>query len=158
MVAPINTTTMETTQLMQKITDAVKAATENIKTERIDFGMFTNPFRYGAWCEKNLEANLREDYKRKTTFACDFGIAEWCGGKKAVIDTFQRAIKEWKNNIEYFAELIISVQNKAWEMNARDYIGWSMLYSELYYIAKEAYFDWFEGNEIAEQYYFSYVD
>ena len=32
-------------------------------------------FAYAHWCERNFEANLREDYERKTTYTSDFSIA-----------------------------------------------------------------------------------
>lgn len=121
-------------------------------------------FSYAGWAEINFERNLREDYERKTTFTSDFSIAEWCFAieRTAIIDTFVNAIKNYKNDIEYFAELIMAVNLKSWEMAARDNREWSAMYAELYYIAKELYFDWFdeahEKHEEAIKYYFDYID
>lgn len=41
-------------------------------------------------------------YKPITTFWNDFEIAE-IFGKKAVIDTFKRAFKEWRGNYKYLS-------------------------------------------------------
>lgn len=53
-------------------------------------------------------------YKPKTTFYTDFSLAEPFG-ISAVIDTFNRAFKEWKNNVEYFTELVMVLNWKVWE-------------------------------------------
>lgn len=121
-------------------------------------------FNYSRWCEINFEKNLREDYERKTTFTADFSIAEWAEVSEhgAIINTFKRAITEWHDNIEYFAELIIAVNMKCWEHHARGNSNLSELYGELYYIAKDMYFTWFDENhkdyQKAADYYFDYVD
>jgi len=122
-------------------------------------------FAYGAWCEKNFEANLREDYKRKTTYTSDFSIAEWCvaiEGNYAISNTFKSAMDNWKDNIEFFAEIIIVLNMKSWEHHARKNMNYSQMYSELYYMAKDLYFDWFDEehpkHDEAMQYYFDYVD
>lgn len=123
-----------------------------------------NVFNYAAWCEVNFEKNLREDYKRKTTFTSDLSIAEWCESQErgAVLDTLYRCLKEWHDNIEYFAELIIAVNMKSWEHHARKNPEWSAFYADLYYIVKDLYFDWFDESnpksEDAANYYYDYVD
>jgi hypothetical protein len=47
---------------------------------------------------------------------------------------------------------------KAWEMAERKEREWSEFYSELYYLVKDLYFEYFEGNQEAADYYFDYVD
>lgn len=124
------------------------------------YGGFNAIFAYSGWCEKNFEDNLREDYKRKTTFANDLSIAEWFEQTEngAVLGTARRCLNEWHTNIEYFAELIIALNLKCWEHHSRGNMGWSALYADLYYLAKGLYFDWFEGNQKAMDYYYDYVD
>ena len=131
---------------------------ENVENLSDELQKFKGVFHYAAWCEHNFERNLREDYERKTTFTSDFSIAEWCGGRAAVIDTLQRALKGWKSSIEYFGELLIAVNMKSWEHAARGNAEWAALYSELYYFVKDLYFDWFEGNDDAIDYYYDYID
>lgn len=122
-------------------------------------------FTYGAWCEHNFEKNLRDDYERKTTFTSDLSIAEWCvpvEGIKAVTETITRAATEWKNNIEFFAELVIAVNMKAWEHAARENAKWAEFYAKAYYVIMTLYFDWYDENHKkhgdAMQYYYDYVD
>ena len=121
-------------------------------------------FSYSRWCEINFERNLREDYERKTTFTADFSIAEWCEQveKGAILDTYKRAINEWYDNIEYFAELMLAMAMKSWEHDARGNVNLSCLYSDLYLITKDLYFTWFDEShpkcKEAGKYYFDYVD
>lgn len=124
-----------------------------------------NPFTYGAWCERNFEANLREDYKRKTTYTSDFSIAEWCvpvEGMTAIADTLRNALKNWRDDVETFAEIIIVLNMKAWEHSARGNQNYLQMYSELYLMAKDLYFDWFDKDnkkhDEAVRYYYDYVD
>ena len=122
-------------------------------------------FAYAHWCEINFEANLREDYKRKTTYTSDFSIAEWCvpvDGMSAIADTLRDALTNWRDNIEFFAELIIVLNLKSWEHHARGNNEYSQMYAELYYNVKHLYFDWYdEDNEHhykAMNYYYDYID
>lgn len=122
-------------------------------------------FAYSAWCEKNFERNLREDYKRKTTYTSDFSIAEWCvpaEGMLAISSTLRNALTNWRDDIKFFAEIVIVLNMKAWEHAARHNEEYSKMYSELYLCAKDLYFDWFDENNPkhgeAMDYYYQYVD
>jgi len=124
-----------------------------------------DPFTYGAWCERNFEMNLREDYERKTTYTSDFSIAEWCvpvEGMSAIASTLRNALTNWRDDVEFFAEIIIVLNMKAWEHHARGNKEYSRMYSELYLMAKDLYFDWFdednEQHDKAMKYYYDYVD
>ena len=52
-------------------------------------------------------------YEPKTTFWQDFSIAD-AFGEKAVKGTYQRAFKEWKDNVEYITELVMVLNWKIW--------------------------------------------
>lgn len=70
-------------------------------------------------------------YKCKTTFLNDFLIAD-SFGDQAIQDTFNRAFKEWKNNVVYVTELamVMSWQSCSWyEKNQTR----SFLYADLYH-------------------------
>jgi hypothetical protein len=137
---------------------------DNIRDELVRRNI-RDPFTYGAWCEKNFEANLREDYERKTTYTSDFSIAEWCvpvEGIQAIASTLRNALTNWRDNIEFFAEIIIVLNMKAWEHSARGNHQYAEMYSELYLDAKCLYFDWFASDnkqhDKAMDYYYQYVD
>ena len=68
----------------------------------------------------------------KTTFWTDFSIADKFG-EKAVKDTFDRALKEWKSDVEYVTELSIVTNWKCWEHYREGNEGMSKLYANLYY-------------------------
>lgn len=117
-------------------------------------------FAYARWTEMNFEANLREDYERKTTFTSDFSIAEWCEcvERGATLDTMKRCLLSWHTDKVYFAELVLALNMKSWEHHSRGNMEWSRLYSDLYNLAKNLYFMWFEEEQEAIDYYYDYVD
>lgn len=53
-------------------------------------------------------------YKPKTTFYSDFSIADKFGAE-AVLDTYNRAFEEWKEDYEYLTELVLVLNWKIWE-------------------------------------------
>lgn len=137
---------------------------EDLKNELIARGA-KDVFSYSGWCEKNFEKNLREDYKRKTTFAFDFSIAEWCvsvEGMNAISDTLKNVLTEYKDNVPYFAEILLVLNLKSWEHNARGNNKYMKMYAQLYYDVRDLYFDWFDAEHVkhdeAMQHYFDYID
>lgn len=155
----------EFTNRVNEICAYINSATvEDLRKELIARGA-KNPFSYGMWCERNFEKNLREDYERKTTFTNDFSLAEWCvpmEGMKAIADTFRNVLKSWRDDVVFFAELILVLNLKSWEHHARGNQKWSSLYSDLYYQVRNLYFDWFDDShpkhDEAMQYYYDYID
>lgn len=153
-------------EIIAHISELVKEnPVEDLSEDYKTYGGARGVFQYSAVMEHNFELNLREDYERKTTFTYDFSIAEWCVPTEdinAVLETFKNAAISWRGNIEFFAELIIAVNMKSWELHARKHRNWSALYTELYYSVKDLYFDWFDEenpkHEEAMDYYFKYVD
>ena len=124
-----------------------------------------DPFMYGALCERNFEANLRKDYECKTTYTSDFSIAEWCvpvEGMNAIASTLRNALTNWRDNVEFFAEIIIVLNMKSWEHAARKNNQYGKMYSDLYYMVRDLYFDWFDKDnkqhDKAMEYYYKYVD
>ena len=152
-------------QRVEEMCDFVKAHKyDNMQDELVQRNI-RDPFTYGAWCERNFEMNLREDYKRITTYTSDFSIAEWCvpvEGMDAIADTLKNALDNWHDNIEWFAEILLVVNLKSWEHAARHNNEYGKMYSELFYMVQALYFDWFdESNKKhseAMTYYYDYVD
>jgi hypothetical protein len=54
------------------------------------------------------------EYKMKTTFMKDFDIAN-VFGENAVRDTYKRAFKEWKDNLEYITEFTMVLNWQLWK-------------------------------------------
>ena len=138
---------------------------EQLKPFAQKYGGLQGGLVYGMWCEKNFEANLREDYKRITTYTSDFSIAEWCvpaEGMNAIASTLRNALTSWRDNVEWFAEIIIVLSLKGHEHAARGNWEYAEMYSDLYLEAKCLYFDWFDKDnkqhDKAMEYYYDYVD
>ena len=152
-------------QRVNDMCDFIKAHKyDNMRDELVQRNI-RDPFTYGAWCEKNFEMNLREDYERKTTYTSDFSIAEWCvpvEGMSAIADTLKNALGNWRDNIEWFAEILLVVNLKSWEHAARHNNEYGKMYSELFYMVQALYFDWFDSDnkqhDKAMTYYYDYVD
>lgn len=137
---------------------------DNMRNELVQRNI-RDPFSYGAWCEKNFEANLREDYERKTTYTSDFSIAEWCvpvEGMQAIASTLRNALMNWRDDVEFFAEIIMVLNMKSWEHAARNNNKYGQMYGDLYYLVRDLYFDWFDEDNKqhgeAMEYYYDYVD
>ena len=60
----------------------------------------------------NIEAVT--GYKPITTFWKDFSIADNFG-ERAIVDTYERAFSEWKNNYKYLTELVMVLNWKIWQ-------------------------------------------
>lgn len=152
-------------QRVEEMCDFVKAHKYDAIGGELIKRNIRDPFTYGAWCERNFEMNLREDYERKTTYTSDFSIAEWCvpvEGMSAIADTLKNALDNWKDDVEWFAEILLVVNLKSWEHAARGNNEYGKMYSELFYMVQALYFDWFDSDnkqhDKAMDYYYQYVD
>lgn len=94
-------------------------------------------------------------YTLKTTFWQDFGIAETISGKKGVIETFERAFPEWRNNIEYVTELVMVLNWKSWQY-ADTNKELAMLYQQLWEKADRWCMENLTGNDL--DYFLSTTD
>lgn len=70
-------------------------------------------------------------YEVQTTFYSDFTIAD-AYGVDAVKDTYDRAFKEWKNNVVYLTELVIVLNHKIWEHYHKNNSGLIATYDTLW--------------------------
>lgn len=152
-------------QRVEEMCDFVKAHKYDAIGGELIQRNIRDPFTYGMWCEKNFESNLREDYERKTTYTSDFSIAEWCvpvEGMNAIADTLRNALTNWRDNIEWFAEIILVINLKSCEHAGRHNNEYGKMYSELFYMVQALFFDWFDESNPkhseAIRYYYDYVD
>ena len=99
-------------------------------------------FKYAMAIERAFENYFQEigsDYKRITTFASDFAIAE-CYGDNAIKDTYRRASKEWIEDYKFFTELALVLNWYCWFWYDNGEPGLSALYSDLYYKSKDTFY------------------
>lgn len=95
------------------------------------------------------------DYKG---FMTDFAIADRFG-EPAVRDTYNRAFAEWKDNVDYFASLVMVLNHRLWmwyrsEEPRADRMA--HLYDELWRKADEWGCSHFKGKDA--EYYFRFLD
>lgn len=112
-----------------------------------------NVLKYAANAEANFEANLENNTgkTRNWTWFSDISIAE-CYGGTGVYDTIKNGIVQWLEvDNDAVAELLLSVNFKAWEAHARKLQGWVGFYSDLYHGLFEAVMDYYENTQQAER-------
>ena len=68
-----------------------------------------------------------------STFTGDFNIAEALGGKDAVVDTFERAMESWGDDIRYMATLCIVTNTKCWRHYEKGDAELSGTYAGMYH-------------------------
>lgn len=100
----------------------------------------------------NIEALT--GYTPITTYYMDFGIAERFGAD-VIRDTYKRATRTWKNNVEYFTEIVMVLNWKIWEHNERNQ-EFAKLYNELWKEADNYAMEHFKGEDL--EYFLRTVD
>lgn len=108
-----------------------------------------NVFQAAMMSENYFENVMAESgYERFTTFSSDLTIAELMGGQKAIDETFNRVVKEWKDDVKYFTEFAMALNIKAWELHERGNEQLTRLYTELYYVARDKALSTFKGDDL----------
>lgn len=87
-------------------------------------------------------------------FLRDFRIADMFG-KNAIRDTYRRAFDEWKDNVEYFASFVLTLNHQIWDWYRKDE-GIARLYDELWHKANAWGIGHFKGKDA--EYYFRFLD
>ena len=102
--------------------------------------------------------NLGSPYVPFTTYASDFILAE-IEGTAGVIETAKKAWKYWKTDYKWATEIIMVINFLAWYHYEEDVnIPLSSLYSELYYKYMDLFYEQFEGDSEATDYFFEMTD
>lgn len=91
------------------------------------------------------------DYKG---FMNDFTIANNFG-ENAIRDTYKRAFNEWKDNVEYFASLVLTLNHLIWAYYEKDE-NIAKIYNELWLNADSYGSNHFKGDDAI--YYFNFLD
>ena len=94
-------------------------------------------------------------YETKTTFWMDFSIADKFGSCE-VMDTFERAMKEWKNNYIYLTELVMVLNHKIWFWYSENRKNLAALYNDLWKQADSYACENLKGDELS--YFYSTTD
>lgn len=95
-------------------------------------------------------------YKPLTTLWNDFSIAD-AFGLQAIKETYTSGLDYAKNDYKNMTELVLVLNHKCWQHYEKDNDK-SMLYSDLYYAAQDAFFDLYRDNQDACEYYYRTTD
>ena len=90
------------------------------------------------------------DYKG---FWQDFTIADRFG-VSAIRDTYRRC-REWKDNMEYWASLVMTLNHKIWQWHEKD-VAVAAVYNELWTYADDWGREHFKGDDA--EYYYDFLD
>lgn len=113
---------------------------------------FSNVFDYAYCVERTVNENLPLG-PLEYTFASDFAIADWYG-EEDVKDTYKRVKEDWLCDYKAFTEVVIALNSLAWISYAADRPAFTDLYSDLYYKAKEDFYDkWGDDADACEWFY-----
>lgn len=114
-----------------------------------------NVFQYAANCEVMFESFLNSVGKeRKTTFFSDLSIAELYG-ETAVLRTYKDVMKEWKDDITYMCEWVISLNQKSWQ-HYKSNPQLAKLYNSLWQKTDAFCCEHFKDEELKQ--YYEYTD
>lgn len=93
-------------------------------------------------------------YKPQFTFYEDFSIAD-AFGKSAVLDTFNRAFSEWKDDYRALTELCMALNWKIWE-HSQSRVELAKLYNTLWEKTDEYAIRSLKGEQL--EYFYSTTD
>ena len=128
-------------------------------------------FQYAAAIERTFESHFEDlgsPYKRITTFASDFAIAECCGDN-SIKDTYRRASSSWMGDYKFATELALVLNWYSWFWYDNGEPGLSKLYADLFYKCKDAFYKYWRvkktdsddersRKEEAQSYFFHTLD
>ena len=103
---------------------------------------------------KSYFINIGSSYAPFTTYASDFILAE-IEGSAGVIKTAKDAWNNWKTDYKWATEIIMAINFLAWYHYDVDV---NLSLSELYYKYMDLYYEQFNGNSEATDYFFEMTD
>lgn len=98
---------------------------------------------------------LTDTYEAQTTFWMDFTIADRFG-RRAIIDTYNRAFEGWKSNVVYVTELSIVLNHKIWQHWQAGRKAIAEVYDKLWRTVDDWCKDNLEGEDLS--YYYQITD
>lgn len=124
---------------------------------------FKNVLTYSAGMEEWVNKNLYGE-PMKYTFVRNFAVADWMSGTRGIMETYQNVKNEWLCNYKAFTEVVIALNMMAWAHNQLKKQGFDgrdtfiEFYSDLYHQATTDFYDKYEADEEARQYFFEKTD
>ena len=103
-------------------------------------------------------------YNLLTPAAYELALAEWIGGLEDVKKVYGNLFARYKEDYKKLTDLVMQVNMLSWANDTLMRQGFEgreeylEFYSELYYKAKDSFYDIYSGNEEACDYYFNTTD
>lgn len=126
---------------------------------------FSNAITYAQGIEKWVRDYFDSvGYECEYTFVSDLAMAEWVGGVEGVNKTYNKLKNEWGGYYKAFTELVMSINLLSWANEQLERQGftdrgeWIEFYSKLYYKSRNEFYEKYEGNEEATDYFFNTTD
>ena len=140
----------------------------NIKHNKImklsDYFKNANSYSQGVedWCRK-LYYEMTGN-KMSYTFVSDMALEDMTGDTSKVDWIYNKIKNEWLSDYKAFTEVCISINLLAWandRLEQQGFDGRSIFteyYSELYYKARDTFYDYYENDQEKKDYFFSMTD
>lgn len=126
---------------------------------------FNDVFSYAYGIEEWIKKHFKSvNYKIEYTFASDLAIVDWYGKKEEVNESYNRIKKSWIDDYKAFTEFVMCINMLSWaneqliKQGFDDREEWVEFYSELYYQARDDFYEKYEDNEEACDYFFRTTD
>ena len=125
---------------------------------------FKDAISYAASAERIIRGYFESvGYHCEYTFVQDLVLAEWFGldGVKETYETFKR---DWLDDYKAWTEVVMSLNLLIWfhdsliQNGIEESDDAERLYDELYYKARDDFYDKYEGDEEACDYFFQCTD
>ena len=129
------------------------------------YNSIKNVFTYAAGIEKWCKDFYKEmgDKELEYTFPADFAIADWYG-EDEVKKSYNNIKKSWLSDYKAFTEVAVSLNLLSWANNQLTTQGiegrdkFIDLYCEMYYQAREDFYNKYGGDDEACDYFFEMTD
>ena len=103
-------------------------------------------------------------YKLLTPTAYELALAEYIGGKEDAKKVYNTLFNRYKDDYKKLTDLVMQVNMLSWANDTLIHQGfegreeWLEFYAELYYEARDSFYDTYSGNDEACGYYFETTD
>ena len=132
--------------------------------EILDYFKNANSYSQGVeeWCRK-LYYEMTGN-KLSYTFVSDMALEDITGDTSKVDWIYNKIKNEWLSDYKAFTEVCISINLLAWandRLEQQGFDGRSIFteyYSELYYKARDTFYDYYKNDAEKKDYFFSMTD
>ena len=126
---------------------------------------FDNVFSYAFGVEKWIKDYFNEvGFNSEYTFASDLAMVDWYEDKDEVKKTYNTIKNNWITSYKAFTEVVMCINLLSWandklkQQGFDDRDKWVDFYSELYYKARDDFYEKWGDNDEACSYFFTCTD